>query len=220
MGQRQTTLTQMLAEAGYAIRPGSLPRPSAACRTAGDSVLWGEIERVYRRLGGVLALCPIQPGAWDVELAGVAVELDEEQHFNRYRAMTLGSTLYEGSRLPTREYCSFCTAYEGECLRKASNRRYWSSPSTIAQFGPAGARGDLNPPGAPRWKQRAFYDFLKDVAPILTGTPVARIAIWDEVEAGGAQVQIKDVVDRQLKAALPAIIALIERRAGVPPAAA
>jgi hypothetical protein len=207
----------MLAGAGYAACPGSLPRPSARCRTAGGGALWGEIEQVYRQLGGVLALCPVQPGAWDVELAGIAVELDEEQHFNRYRALTLGSPLYEGTRLPVREYSLFCTSYEGECLRKASNRGYWASLSTIAQFGQAGALRDLNPPGAPRWKQRAFYDFLKDMAPTLTETPVARIAIWDDVEVDGARMQVKQVLDRQVKPALPALIALIERRSGVMP---
>lgn len=218
MGRQQAALEQLLADARYAVRPGSLPRPSARCRIPGDGALWREIERVYRQLGGVLALSPVRPGAWDVELAGVAVELDEEQHFNRYRAVTLGSALYDGGRLSVREYSEFCTTYEDECLRKASSRAYWAGPSTIAQFGQAGALRDLNPPGSPRWKQRAFYDFLKDMAPILTETPVARIAIWDEVEADGERMRVKDVLDNRVEAATPAIIGLIERRSGVLPA--
>ncbi|MBI4322365.1 MAG: hypothetical protein HY675_28060 [Chloroflexi bacterium] len=90
------------------------------------------------------------------------------------------------------EYLSFCRSFEGECLSKASNRGYWANPSTIAQFGPAGALRDLNPPGSPRWKQRAFYDFLKDLAPVLMGTSVARIAIWDMVGVDGTRVSVDD----------------------------
>jgi len=152
MGQRQAALERMLLDSGHVPRAGILPRPSASCRDRGDAKTWAEIGRVYRQLGGILDLCPLQPGPWDLELAGVAVELDEEQHFNRYRALTLESTLYARSRFPVNVYRGYCHSYEGECLRKAANRGYWASPSTIAQFGPAGILRNLDPPGAPRWK--------------------------------------------------------------------
>jgi hypothetical protein len=173
-----------------------------------------EIEWVYRRLGGVQQRCPFRPGAWDLELPAVAVELDEEQHFNRYRAMTLESKLYLGGRFPVGEYLSHCGSHESECLRKASNRGYWANQSTIAHFGPAGPIGDLNSSGAPRWKQRAFYDFIKDLAPKLVNTSVARIAIWDTIQVHGRCLQLKDVLDSGSASAAAALIELIERRAG------
>lgn len=219
MGKRQETLQQILTDAGYAVGRSALARPSVACRRRATDPTWAGIERVYRRLDGLLSLCPAQPGPWDAELPTVAVELDEEQHFNRYRAMTLESPLYQGSLFPVDDYLSFCRSYEDECLRKASNRGYWATPSTIAQFGPAGAPGDLNPPGAPRWKQRAFYDFLKDLAPVLVDTCVARIAIWDTLDVDGVRMQVKDVLDQHLSSAARALVDLIQRRSGIEVAA-
>lgn len=64
------------------------------------------------------------------------------------------------------------------------------------------------------WR-RAFYDFLKDLAPVIVGTAVARIAIWDILEVDGTRVQIKDVLDGYRSSAVPALIDLIERRSGV-----
>jgi hypothetical protein len=216
MGQRQSTLVGLLESAGYPAGSGVLARPSTRSRGAGDQATWAELLRVYKQLDGVLGACPLQAGPWDLEVGGVAVELDEEQHFNRYRLITLDSFVYAAqARFPIDEYRSHCMLYERECIHKASNRGYWTSPSTITQFGPAGPLRDLNPPGAPRWKQRAFYDFLKDLAPVLAGTRVARIAIWDSLEVDGSRVRVRDMLDRSRKADGPALVALIERRCGV-----
>jgi hypothetical protein len=214
MRRRQVTLRRMLADAGCVHGQRPFLRPSSGCRGAGPPGTWIEIERIYRALGGTSEACPLQPGSWDIELADVAVELDEEQHFNRYRALTLESRLYRDSPFLAGPYSSYCQRYESDCLRKASNRGYWLSPSSMAQFGPASSPGDLSPPGSPRWKQRAFYDFLKDLAPVLTGTPVARIAIWDEVRVDGSCRLIRDVLDEECTAAVPAVIGLVAQRSG------
>ena len=49
---------------------------------------------VYRRLGGIRPEPRVAPGGWDVVAGGYAWELDEEQHFNRYRLITLRSRVY------------------------------------------------------------------------------------------------------------------------------
>jgi hypothetical protein len=50
--------------------------------------------------------------------------------------------------------------------------------------------GDLDS-GAPRWKQRAFYDAMKDTAPAVDmGLAVARVSIYDNV----AGVLLDDVL--------------------------
>lgn len=87
-------------------------------------------------------------------------------------------------------YRTYCESREGACLSKAKHGGYWASDPTLRQFGPASVPGDLQPPGSPRWKQRAFYDFLKDVAPIAFGTPLARLAIWDTVSVNGCEVPV------------------------------
>ncbi len=127
----------------------------------------------------------------------------------------MSSGLYaEMPLFPLAKYQKHCRLYEGECVRKAANRGYWSSPSTVVQFGPASVPKDINPPGSPRWKQRAFYDFLKDLSPELTGTPVARISIWETVELNGAKLPVHSILDRYMQAAVPALVELVERRSG------
>ena len=93
MRSRQDALGHRLITVGYVVRRRGLPRPTEACRSRTPKRVWAEIEVVYRRLGGILARGPLNPGCWDLEIAGVAVELDEEQHFNRYRGTTIESTL-------------------------------------------------------------------------------------------------------------------------------
>lgn len=117
---------------------------------------------------------------WDIVFDGIAVELDEQLHFNRYRALTLGSGVYRRlPNFPAAGYATLCRQREAACLRAGSYGGKWSNPSCERQFGPAGPLGDLQGAGAPRWKQRAFYDFLKDLAPLALGLPVARLAIWE-----------------------------------------
>lgn len=216
MGAREETLGRMLAGAGYSVCTHGLDRPSSRSRDGGSESTRREVFRVYRQLGGVLDEAPYRPGRWDLELPGVAVELDEEQHFNRYRLVTLDSSNYQSLvGFPITEYRGYCTEHESECVRKASNRGYWSSESTVAQFGEGDPPGQFAAGGSPRWKQRAFYDYLKDLAPEVVGTPVARIAIWDSVVVGGGQVPIWEALDQGINRAVPGIVDLIEARAGV-----
>ena len=55
----------------------------------------------------------------------------------------------------------------------------WKNSSTDTQFKPSNEEGVLDGNGSSRWKQRAFYDFLKDVHGIVRGIPVIRISIYD-----------------------------------------
>ncbi len=83
MRERQETLERLLRGAGYPVGMRTLPRPSAKVRGAGRGGTWSEVGRLYEVLGGVLDKCPLQTGPWDIAVGGVAIELDEEQHFNR-----------------------------------------------------------------------------------------------------------------------------------------
>jgi hypothetical protein len=42
---------------------------------------------------------PLRLSAWDLEFDGIAVELDEHLHFNRYRGLTLKSPRYSWYRV-------------------------------------------------------------------------------------------------------------------------
>ena len=124
------------------------------------SRLAGEALRVYHELGGVQEGLPRFPAlAWDMNMGGVAVELDEAQHFNRYRALTLESRVYEVVQgVPVTLCRHWCREREEEAVaRQKQGPGFWSNASTERQFGISGRRGDLSGAGSSRYKQRAFY---------------------------------------------------------------
>lgn len=212
MGQRQDNLSWLLANAGYPVeRTG---RPCLRQQDIETTDLGSEIQRVYKQLGGVLNSFPVNVGRWDLRVGAVAIELDEERHFNRYRLTTLKSSVYSNlPEFPLPSYRSYCVRREAQCLAAAKHGGYWSNASCIRQFGPKSSEGDLTPPGSPRWKQRAFYDFMKDLLPTICGTTLARVSIWDDVPVNGVNVN-QVLLSRSLDA-VPGLVTLIEERAGV-----
>ncbi len=170
-------------------------------------------HEVYIRLGGVLDTIPLNIRGWDIEASGIAIELDEEQHFNRYRLTTLKSSFYSSLRVfPRVEYTNMCQQFEDECMRKAHHGGWWASSGSQKQFGPAGQEGDLTGVGAPRWKQRAFYDFVKDLTHPIIGVQSVRISLWDTVTVGGRETLLKDLLRKRNVDAAGPIWSLIESR--------
>lgn len=152
---------------------------------------YDEVCRVYKDLGGVLELPPVNPGKWDIDMEYCIIELDEENHFNRYRLKTLESTIYEGyTNFDVEKYRKYCISYDKEC---PTTQKRWSNRSSDRQFGESGLNGDFSRNGPSRWKQRAFYDFIKDVYSIITGIPVIRISIYDQIEYS----TIKQLLDKE-----------------------
>jgi hypothetical protein len=169
-------------------------------------------ERVlalYRDLGGTAeSFAVFRPGVWDIVLAdGLIVELDEEQHFNRYRRTTLEPSW--AAALPWAEdFRRYCEEHEGPALKKASRGGYWASPSTERMFGPADAPGVFAPSGSPRWKQRALYDAMRDALAIAGVVRLARVAVWDVL----GDTTLARVLDGRAEPDHDALAELIERR--------
>jgi hypothetical protein len=199
-GARAKALCTLLQQAG--LSPRAKPAPPSVANHA------TELDALYRELGGVLAIPTWRPGPWDLAFAGpLVVELDEELHFNRYRALTLNASW--GSDLPwTEAYRSHCASHENRCLKAGTWGRRWSNDSCARMF-TGGPPGQLDGPGAPRWKQRAFYDAIKDSA---AGSgidlAIARVAIYDPVNGAA----LEDVLEGRACAQPVAILALVEHR--------
>lgn len=178
-GARAATLSELLETVGLspAERP-PVPRISELPEAVG---LW--IEDVYRALGGnVNVLHQARPGAFDLCVSTAAgpliVELDEEQHFNRYRATTLSPPWAEA--LPwARAYRDYSRIHEADLARKFISGGRWTNNSAPRFFGAASAPGDFTGVGSPRWRQRAFYDSVKDLLPEMR---LARISTFDVVD--------------------------------------
>ncbi len=149
-GRRARALASLLAEAGATIGDRRCPLPTA--RDIAAAGLGAGILPSYRRLGGQLDEPRIRPGDWDLVVDGVAVELDEELHFNRYRRITLDAPFYDELPLDRTLYRRLCADHEAECLAAGSWGRRWTQPRAEVDFGAVGLPGDLAGDGAPRWK--------------------------------------------------------------------
>jgi len=67
----------------------------------------------YRSLGGAQAEPVLRPGAWDLAFTnGMVIELDEELHFNRHRALALSPEVPWAD-----DYLRFSLTHESNCLQ-------------------------------------------------------------------------------------------------------
>jgi hypothetical protein len=137
----------------------------------------------------------------------MVIELDEELHFNRYRALT--PTASWARDLPwAADYQRLCAAREPECLSAGSWGKRWTNPSAERMFS-GGPTGDLSSEGAPRWKQRALYDAIKDMMPTNDRkVSIARLSIYDDIDG----VILGDAIQRNATVSPQSIQALVERR--------
>ena len=141
---------------------------------------YAEICDVYKALGGIMDSPKLSPGSWDIITQDFIIELDEENHFNHYRAITLNAPLYKDYKnFDVSEYLRYCEdkKKEDKCVKYGS---YWKTKTSDLYFGESSKKGDMSGNGPSRWKQRAFYDYLKDVYSVVTGIPVIRISIYEE----------------------------------------
>jgi hypothetical protein len=178
-GARARSLQQALASTGLEPAEGSIPGPRLHGLRAD---LAAEIVRLYSELGGTRSHPQLRPGAWDLAFGGnLVVELDEELHFNRYRSLTLQREWT--AALPWRnDYLRYADVHEPACLAAARWGRRWTNPSCEAMFGSGDPPGTFSTGGAPRWKQRALYDAMKDAAALSATSPrVVRLATVDIV---------------------------------------
>jgi hypothetical protein len=175
-GERAAALASLLEAAG--LRRVTCPAVRRIDGISEDRVR--ALRELYQALGGGPERFPlIRPGGWDLAFGdGLLVELDEQQDFNRYRAMTLKPPWADS--LPwARCYQFYCNDREVECMRYGKAQGRWTNPSAERFFGAAQVRGGLDGVGAPRWRQRAFYDAVKDALP---GRRLARVSVHDEIE--------------------------------------
>jgi hypothetical protein len=196
VGQDVDGLCAILRAAGHEVITKGIVAAPARLDALSDSAA-AVVLAVYYTLGGRLESPALRPGAWDLTADGILVELDEQLHFNRYRATTLEASSYARlPRFPLEAYRAFSVAKEQECVRLGCGQGRWMNASTEAHFGPSGPRGELSGNGSSRWKQRALYDLMKDLTQLDPDAPrLARIAIWDPLP-GVPGVTVETAVHR------------------------
>lgn len=204
--QRQGRLAGLLADLG---RREAVARPPAPRLDTMPPEAARRVLDLYRALGGSAdEFVVFRPGVWDIVLAdGLIVELDEEQHLNRYRRATLEPAWAQ--TLPWAvDYRRYSDEHETAALRKASRGGYWASPSTERMFGPADAPGVFGASGAPRWKQRALYDAMRDAVAAAGVVRLSRVAVWDAI----GDTTLARVLDGRAEVDHDALADLVARR--------
>jgi hypothetical protein len=168
-----------------------------------------ELLDLYRSLGGAQDQPELRPGSWDLVVEGpVLIELDEELHFNRYRAATLAAS-WERALPWTASYRDHCVGHEGACLAAGAWGKRWTNDSAGRMFF-GGIVGDLDGAGAPRWKQRALYDAIKDTLPgSRRDVRLSRVATHDRI----AGVSLGAMLDGVRLIDVSGIRELVETRA-------
>ena len=211
MGQMQKNLEDMLTNAGWKTMPGKYNR--LTIEDIKKHGFYDEVQNTFAKLGGIHDLFPIRFGGWDMEFDNVVIELDEQRHFNRYRLHTLGSDIYRQlNSFPQQLYKEYCINHEEQCLKAGGFGGNWSNPSCEKYFGNASDLKDLSGNGSPRWKQRAFYDFLKDISIITNRIPLVRISIWDSLIIDGIPILVMDVLKKNDHRCVEGLKALIQQR--------
>ena len=206
-GARAEVLSRMLTRLGHR-RSATSPRPPRLDSVSPDLV--PELMDVYRLLGGPLDAVTFRPGSWDLSFDdGLLVELDEELHFNRYRRLTLTAEWAEPLAWRA-DFLDLCTRREADCLKAATWGKRWTNPSCEAMFGVVGEPGVLDGPGAPRWKQRAMYDSIKDAWSI-SGNEQRLVRISTHDVIGG--VAVGDALQGKADLNLDGLRVLVQQRA-------
>lgn len=209
MGAREIALSAILERIHGAAT--KIPR---ARMTDLPSQAQRELLHVYKNLGGVLESPILAPGDWDFAFAdGFIVELDEDLHFNRYRATTL--ELPWAKALPwASEYQRQCVDGEDMCWKAGRLGGKWTSPSTVDMFGIGDPPGSFKDGGSPRWKQRALYDAVKDAFAVHSDRHrLARMSIHDVISG----VSVNDFLLGRKSFSESALLEFLEARTTTTP---
>ena len=206
-GQRADALSDLLLHVGFGAASAEERPPRI---DALDPSLRAEVQGLLEEFGGdPREGPPLRPGAWDLVFDGrIVVELDEELHFNRYRSVTLRAGWADV--LPWQDsYLELCREREPDCLAAAKWGKRWTNPSCERLFGTASAPGNFENGGAPRWKQRALYDAMKDAA-VLSGQGISLIRLSTHDVVGTARLD--DVLRGKADCDLDALGQLVAER--------
>jgi len=176
MGQRQDKLKEIVLNKFAAFKHEKL-----TLKELENSNLFQVVNDTYKKLGGQLDTLPTNYGPWDISTKDFIIELDEERHFNRYRFETLGSSYYDNHKsFSVLDYKNFCIDFENHCLSAASWSKNWKNASTEKMFLKSNACENLSGNGSSRWRQRAYYDFMKDITSNIKNVPIFRVSIYDK----------------------------------------
>lgn len=139
---------------------------------------------------------------------------DDAVHFNRYRLLTLKSSVYNIFSFSwTDAYKRLCRNFEKECLKSGLQERIWKGPPLASKvFGPSDIPGDLSGFGSSGWKLNAYNDVQYDLLSRLHGYKLIRIPMYENLMIGGGLKKIDDLLLQPSESTYPGIVNWIKRK--------
>ena len=206
---RQKNLTILLKE----LFPSQEKTVYASHKDIKNSGYEVQVEEVYKELGGIGSQIPFANEQPELAYEGLIVELDEELQFNRYRAVTLRSSIYDHMPwFPVSNYKLYCRRYESECIKAGLTFGKWTSASSEAFFGVPSEQGEFFGNGAAEWKFKAFTSFINDLTPLCTKTKLLKLSIYDELLLSGSRMSLGKILLSPKKEHISGFLKYIERR--------
>ena len=211
----QYLLNQLNAEgvAVYPTRPEKMV--SGLFRKRKEASL---VEKTYAELGG-------KGNCWDISVSlpeGIETEevrltLDGPLQFNRYRAESLQSELYEAFEpVWLNGYRRLCRSAERECLKAGTRQGVWTNKEAEKHFGHAQEAGDFFGAGAPGWKLQAFQEFLSDLYLLDRRQKHMRLSLYDRLMIQGQLIPLQQLLLSRSETNLPYLLKFLRRQLGVP----
>lgn len=177
-----------------------------------ESPLKKAVLEVYEDLGGVGDL-PNVDYEIDIELFQKGIIIDDDLHFNKYRTITLRSSIYDMMpEFPRDSYRRYCRTHEKQCLKAGSNGILWSNTISEKHFGKSNDNGDLGLTGSSAWKMRAYQDYLADLSSCIFDHKIVRISMYDTLLIGGKLTQLRELIISRKPENERHIISLIKQK--------
>jgi hypothetical protein len=184
MGKRQDNLCKLLQSTSQIEKP--------TFNDYKNSIYYKNLLEIYKKLNGKQEEIAFHISKYDCAYNGIIVELDEENHFNRYRVITLENPIYnQNTTMRKDDYLNFSSLFENECC---THGKYWNTSSSDRLFGSSDPNGLFLKKGSSRWRQRAFYDLLKDHIPFILKIPVIRLSIYECLNYNGHLITINEIL--------------------------
>lgn len=171
-----------------------------------------DLKACYQRLGGKSNF-PSFSFYCRMVTGKCIVILDDHAHFNRYRNLTLRSSLYDQiPKYPKAGYQRYCRSYEKECLKAGMREGVWSSGTAEKYFGPAAEPGDFFGNGATGWKLQAYKDYLRDLSAFSAGYTLIPVSVYDNLMIDGKLVKIETILNSRHSQHERSLLRYLERR--------
>ncbi|GGZ31996.1 hypothetical protein GCM10007049_26720 [Echinicola pacifica] len=172
------------------------------------------LGELYHQLGGEGEAKLLDRMKFDFKIHGFLFVYDDAVHFNRYRAGTFKTSMYEVFTYSwLASYKRLCRTYERDCLKSGMAERVWNGPPIAKKcFGQPSEPGDLGGVGAPGWRLNAYNDAQYDLLTRLHGYKMVRIPMYETIMYGGSLKKIDQLLVQPKEEQHQAIIAWLQRK--------